>query len=272
MLWKKPQGMKYTEMCQYIDENVPNILTPGANPTVEDTIYNYLWLLVKALAIKKRMFQNFKDYDGYAFYAATRLFFALRKNQWNTGKVIKGKEIRPIKSCLNYTKTLLYPMKIEYQQESYREVIDEEFVTKKFDAFSLKESLKANALQAQGIQYNYSDSIKKLFSNSNLILDRILERLPFSEGSIDYKRVKISILLNCINSLKVKNKLGLNVQTIILWKLPKSMSDYIKVLIQEFYTELKTEIMENFKELAIDDKLLEKIVSYKEGTDYNYED
>ena len=70
------------------------------------------------------MFTDFQDYDMYAFYSANRLFFALRKNQLNQGKTIKGKLIRPIKSCLNYTKALLYPMKIEYQRESFREVIE----------------------------------------------------------------------------------------------------------------------------------------------------
>jgi hypothetical protein len=122
MLWKKPANLKYTDLCIYIDENVPKILNPGEHPDIENTIYNYLWLLVKALAIKKCMFTDFQDYDMYAFYAANRLFFALRKNQLNQGKTIKGKLIRPIKSCLNYTKALLYPMKIEYQRESFREV------------------------------------------------------------------------------------------------------------------------------------------------------
>ena len=88
MLWKKPAGMKYTDMCIFIDQNVPKIVNPGENPELENTIYNYLWLLVKALAIKKYMFTNFQDYDMYAFYAANRLFFALRKNQINQKEVI----------------------------------------------------------------------------------------------------------------------------------------------------------------------------------------
>jgi len=36
--------------------------------------------VVKALAIKARMFNDFQEYDPYAFYAANRLFFAIRKN------------------------------------------------------------------------------------------------------------------------------------------------------------------------------------------------
>ena len=142
MLFKKPASLRYTELCMFVDENVPKIVNPGENPELENTIYNYLWLLVKALAIKKCMFNDFQDYDGYAFYAANRLFFALRKNQLNQGKTIKGKLIRPIKSCLNYTKALLYPMKIEYQRETFKEVIEEEFVSSKFDANDSNDSIR----------------------------------------------------------------------------------------------------------------------------------
>ena len=88
------------------------------------------------------MFNNFQDYDPYAFYAANRLYFALKKNYINQGKTIKGKLIRPIKSCLNYMKALLYPMKIEYQNETFREIISEEFVSKKFDSFTFKEQMR----------------------------------------------------------------------------------------------------------------------------------
>jgi hypothetical protein len=99
------------------------------------------------------MFQNFQDYDPFAFHAANRLFFALRKNQLNQGKVIKGKEIRPIKSCLNYTKALLYPMKVEYQNEAYREIISEEFVSKKFDAINFKEKMKMDIKSSQDVNH-----------------------------------------------------------------------------------------------------------------------
>ena len=44
MQWKKPAGMKYTEMCIYIDNHIIDIVNPGENPEIEDTVYNYLWL------------------------------------------------------------------------------------------------------------------------------------------------------------------------------------------------------------------------------------
>jgi hypothetical protein len=245
----------------YIDENVSKIVNPGENPELENTIYNYLWLLVKALAIKKCMFTDFQDYDMYAFYAANRLFFALRKNQLNQGKTIKGKLIRPIKSCLNYTKALLYPMKIEYQRESFREVIEEEFVSKKFDAFAYKEQLKNKARDSADVSQQFRDLIHEVLTQNSKLLDQVLQKSPFNKSTPEYQNLKISILLTSIQILKNKKKLDAVPQSVILWHLPKSMSNYTKVLLKEFFMALKLEIMDCYKMSDLDETDLENILS-----------
>lgn len=268
MLWKKPADMKYTDMCIWIDENVTKIVNPGEYPEIENTIYNYLWLLVKALAIKKCMFQNFQDYDSFAFHAANRIFFALRKNQLNQGKTIKGKLIRPIKSCLNYTKALLYPMKVEYQNETFREVMSEEYVSKKFDAFSYKEQLKANAKTGQGVDEWFWIYLKDTLNSSGHLIDKVLERSPFNINSPEYKKLKISIMLNCINILKTRKKLDIDPATIILWKLPKSLANYVRILLREFFTEIKLTIMDCYKAADIDDNIIEALMIPEGDSDY----
>ena len=272
MIWKKPEAMKYTEMCMYIDENVPKIVNPGEFPEIESTIYNYLWLLVKALAIKKCMFTNFQDYDPYAFYAASRLFFALRKNQINQGQVIKGKLIRPIKSCLNYTKALLYPMKIEYQRENYQEVISEEALQDKFDAYAFSEQLRSQVMASQGSLERFITNLEVTISFIGKKVDAILEHSPFIKDTTEYKYIKISMLLNCLYSLKTKHRLNTNPQTIILWKLPKSIASYIKILLKELYTSLEEDITACYEEAApyISDSDLKKML--ETGVTDNYED
>lgn len=271
MMWKKPANMKYTEMCMYIDENVPKIINPGENPEIENTIYNYLWLLTKALAIKKCMFTDFKDYDMYAFYAANRLFFALRKNLVNQGKTIKGKQIRPIKSCLNYTKTLLYPMKIEYQRESFKEVIEEEFVSKKFDAFSYKEQLKSNAREHSGMNQQFKQQVEEVLLKNGDILDTILQRSPFNSSTPEYQNLKISILLTSLHVLKNKKRLDASPQSIILWHLPKSMSNYTRILLKEFFMELKLEIMDCYKSSEFSEAVIENILYSASEASFNEE-
>ena len=154
------------------------------------------------------MFQHFQDQDGYSFYSATRLYFALKKNYLNQGKTIKGKLIRPIKSCLNYTKALLYPMKVEYQREEYDEVISEEFVSKKFDAFAYKEKLKADVLNSQVSSQQFLSYISDTFKECAEIIDRVLQKSPFNKNTTEYKKLKISIkkLPECKNFKVTSNK------------------------------------------------------------------
>jgi hypothetical protein len=261
MLFKKPANLKYTELCMYIDENVPKIVNPGEYPEIENTVYNYLWLLVKALAIKKCMFKKFEDYDMYSFYSATRLFNALRKNQLNQGKVIKGKLIRPIKSCLNYTKALLYPMKIEYQRESFREIIEEEFVSTKFDAIAYQEQLKNEARDNADVNLTFKSYIRDAIIQSDRLLDKILQKSPFNQSTPEYKNLKISILLTSNHVLKNKKKLNIaSAQSVILWHLPKSMSNYTKVLLNEFFTAIKQEVIDCYHEADLSDSELEDVL------------
>jgi len=272
MLWRKPAGMHYTDLCIFIDQNVPKIATETAEPGVADTVYNYLWLLTKALAIKKRMFQKFEDYDGYAFYAANRLYFALIKNYHNQGKRIKGKEIRPIKSCLNYTKALLNPMKLEYQKETFNEVIAEDFVSKKFDAFTYKEHLKQLAYSAQMESEQLAPFMQDSMRMAPALIDKVLKKSPFKPGSVDYKKLKISILLNCAAMLRSKKQLTANPTTIFLWKLPKTMAGYVRVLLKEFYAELKLEIIDSYRACQVSDEILERLITNPTGEEPEYEE
>jgi hypothetical protein len=172
--------------------------------------------LVKALAIKKCMFNSFNDYDSYSTHAANRLFFALRKNYLNQGKTIKGKLIRPIKSCLNYTKALLYPMKVEFQNETFREVVTEEFVSKKFDAYVFKEKLRSDARDSQGTNEKLLEYLKSSLEGIEYLIDKVLKKSLFVSSSTMYKKLKISLMLNALNSLKNKKRLDSELPTIIL--------------------------------------------------------
>ena len=265
MLWRKPSDMKYTDMCKWIDNNIQKIGEyPGEYPDIENTIYNYLYLLTKALSIKKRMFQNFEDYDGYALYAAQRLFTAIQKNYKNQGKIIKGKEISPIKSCLNYAKKLLYPMKVEYLRETFAEVISSEFTSKQFDAYSFKERLKEQAAEAQFktiLQIELLDILK----NVPYYIEKTLAGSPFHKDQPEWKKLKITILLNFLHGLNTTGSIEWNPVTILLWKLPKSLIGYVKILLTEFYTSLKAEMVDCFTNNSINDEILEKLISSPDG-------
>lgn len=271
MQWKKDPDMKYTDMCIFIDKNVAQLNEPDCPDELKNTIYNYLWLLVKALAIKKRMFNSFQDYDGYAFYSANRLFFALKRNLQNQGKIVKGKEIKPIKSCLNYTKALLYPMKMEYLKEEYDVGRNEKEVDKKFDTFVYKQQLKDNLWYEQGGEAQFNDYVKEIIEQFSEAIDHVLERMPFAKNSVDYKRLKISILMNAVANMKAKKGIGTEPITVLLWKLPKSMGNYIKLFLKELSSDLKKSIMESYAESRLDDSLLDLMLANPEGEFIDHE-
>ena len=82
----------------------------------------------------------------------------------------------------------------------------------------------------------------------------------------------MSLMLNAINSLKVKKKLDSDLPTILLWKLPKSMSSYVRILLKEFYSEIKLEIMECHNITNISDDIVDRILQNSTEDRDNYEE
>ena len=107
-------------------------------------------------------------------------------------------------------------MKIEYQNETFREIISEEFVSKKFDSFTFREQMRSGARASQGVNEQFRSYVQDAFVHIGSMADDVLKKSPFSPRSLDYKKLKISLMLNAINSLKTKKKLDSDLPTIIL--------------------------------------------------------
>lgn len=274
MLWRKPNDLKYTDLCIFIDSHIVDIINPGEHPDIENQVRNYLYLVIKSLSIKKRMFKNFQDYDAFSFYAANRIFFAIRKNYWNQGKVIKGKLIRPIKSCLNYIKALMYPMKVEYQNETFKETMSEEFLAQKLGAAANNTAYYSGIKTSEGVTENFIMYLESTFNNIGVILDRVLKNSPFAPATSDYKHIKISLFLNTIKIIEQKHRLDPEVSPVILWKLPKSMSNYIKILLKEFFLEIKKEMLDCYRAVDMDEATVRSIIqsTSQEITTYGEQD
>jgi hypothetical protein len=152
-------------------------------------------------------------------------------------------------------------MKIEYQRESFKEIIEEEFVSTKFDALAFKERLKSQARDNTNINRHFKDYVTDTLKDCGGLLDKVLQKSPFSKNTAEYQNLKISILLTSIQILKTKKKLNASPQSVVLWHLPKSMSNYAKVLLKEFFTAIKVEIIDCYKEADMSDADLENIIS-----------
>jgi hypothetical protein len=142
--------------------------------------------------------------------------------------------------------------------------IAEEFVSKKFDSFMYKEKLKSEASASQGVSDKFEVYLRDSLKNIDSIMNKVLKDSLFVTNPVIYRKLKISLLLKALNSLKLKKRLDSDLPTIIVWKLPKSMSGYVRVLLKEFYTELKLEILDCHKMVCVDDATLEKLICTSE--------
>lgn len=241
---KRHPKLKYTEMCIYIDAHIYE-----ENHDVEK-IFDYLRMLFYALASKKRFFNNEKDYDEYSLYAATRLYMRLvNKNQFLPED--DPKHIPKVKSVLNFIKRILYPLKVNYQQENYNGILGDEIqgdglydgVSKSFQ--QTLDQTESSLLQVEVTEYfnHIPKTIKHFLSQSPYCRDRKVMHNIYISCLLTLLR---SITLSNINHqrlLKREDKGNVDIEELlpdmmheeklnapICWHLDKGMESYINVL------------------------------------------
>lgn len=243
MTFKKPDNMSYTDMCIYIDNNV---YTENADET---TIYEYIYHIVYMLAKQGQLFNKNHYYDDFAIYGANRVYFRLTNpKQWQEKDDGSGFKMDKIKSVLNYIKNILYPLKVDFEQSEYCQVISK-------DAYP------------QEVNYNFSnvlgDEIDRLtFCEFTLLFNDIgktckafLQTIPYKSNSSEWLNIYTSVMLTFLNSVTLTNKRKRRLQhltntmrltdnhlieayekennEVVLFHLDDSMSDYILVLARQ---------------------------------------
>lgn len=286
--FQKPYGLKYTDMCIYIDAHMSEIAVANQNPKVESKIYEYLYHVVYALACKSGYFKNFADYDAYALYAATELYFSIRKKIVNAGKEVRGKVIVPIKSSLNFIKSTMFPLKVNYQREAFAEVIDPK-IHQNVDKLQndIRESIQDQ--YRQPIEDSWKDATGELPS----IIKMVLHDVPLKKDTLEFKNIYTSVLLTLLNDItlpkKLRNKIiskktlenrkksekklfsayRNNVEKPILWHLDERYSNYIRLLVSRIKQELSKSAYYYIHGDDLSDDILTNIMTtaYAESTD-----
>lgn len=179
------------------------IKEPGQFPKVEDQMIQYLYFIVDSLAKKQNLLPRFEDYDEFALYSAGVLFINFRNKLQQAGQIVRGKEVVPVKSCLNFIKTILYPYKVAFQQANYDSVIN---------PYKLENPDKLMETMREEVRQQYKVNLEKE-------LIEILEDLPkqtykmlktstpYRNDTLMIRRIYISLLLSFINSIILPNKL-----------------------------------------------------------------
>lgn len=263
MMYQKPKDISYTDMCIYIDTH---IYTKDYD---EHLIFEYLYHLVIMLARKHKYFSSSEDYDNFGIYGATQLFTRLldpRQFEENSGKTV----INPIKSILNYIKAVIYPLKVDYQQEFFSQTLSHE---------SLPES-----------QYNFNYLLSKEFNNLAFVefemtlhniaatCKHFLKTLPYRENTVEWHNIYVSVMLTFLSHITLRNDhlkrlkhledterlrdYHYNIfyreckEDIILYHLPASMKNYIDVLARQLNNLVAKDLAEIMNTKFYNDHLL----------------
>ena len=277
--FNKIPGMKYTTMCIYIDEHMREVVNPGENPDIEARIYEYLYHIIYALSCKATYFKNFEDYDKYALYAASIIYLDMRNKLANEGKEVRGKIIVPVKSCLNFIKTLMFPLKINFQRSEFAIVFDSQLGhdTEGINS-NMRESVQAD--YRNPLEEDYKTAIKAV----PLYIKNYLKRSPFRNDPIMMNRLYISTMLSFINAItlpvklreklksretknnfekiciKLTNSYKANDNNIILWHLDPRFNNFIEVLVRKAKHAFSKEFNEIRSSTDLSESILDDIL------------
>lgn len=205
---RKPYNMKYTDLCIYIDNTVydrdennnPIGLRDLSNIEVEK-VYNYLYNIIYALSLKKKLFTKSKDYDDFSIEAAGTIYLRLTaKNQNYNQDAIKNKAI---KSILNYIKSTLPFMAITWRNTYYCDTINP-------DIDSLEDTFGAQCYvykQASAeSNYNRKKAFQDLFADFPKYIKESLANSIFKKNNILKYEITLSEYLSILNLLTLEHK------------------------------------------------------------------
>lgn len=239
MTFKRPD-ITYTAMAMWVDENA---YLESCN---DELLYEYIYHIADMLARKAEYFHYASEYDEFALYVASRVYFRLKNpKQFQLAKDGEPK-LKKVKSILNYLKKVIYPCKADYDIEFGSGSPDATVI--QLGSFDVGEhlSLDSNLFDQFDRSYAYGDIIKTVKQH--------LLRIPVRKNSAEWHNIYLSCLLTLINSTVLTHAMikridvnqpqhrdqivekfykELRSQPPVLYHLPDTMSTYIVVLTNE---------------------------------------
>lgn len=180
MTYTKPEDIRCVDMCIYIDEHIHE-----ANHDVE-LIYKYLYLIVLMLSRKNGYYTSDKIEDDFCIYCASRLYMRLtdprqfKKNNRN---------IKPIKSVLNFIKKMLFPYKKDFESLLFNN--ETEVSTDTTTTFS--------NLFYDSIDHISRAEFKLTFTSLTTFCKDYLKTIPYKKYSSEYSNIYISVMLTLLS-------------------------------------------------------------------------
>lgn len=228
MIYIKPKNVTYTQMAMFIDEHAYDEDTSNEQ---NNLIFEYLFHLVEMLAYKAKFFQKYQYYEDFALYVASSVYLRLKNPRQFKYDENGQPKLKRIKSILNYIKTILYPKKVDFEQEHYDQTFS------KVDDTELNSDI--------GIGYTFADSLIDSLDqlskvNFKLCLKDITNtirsyvyNLPFKNDKVFINNLYLSCLLTFLSSITPKSS---DLERISKLKLASHREVEIDELLEDSFT------------------------------------
>ena len=264
MIFSKPENKKYTQMCMEFDEEF-------YKPNRDDgKLFKYMYLMFYMWACKGNYFRKFEDFDGYAQYAATKLYTRYLKKEKNGLR---------IKSLRNYTQSCKNRMKIDYQKETFEQV------TQKGDkdVLTFEQAYRDN-LRASYSRQNIFDDMNELLKKFPAIATQVINESPYKNDAKLCKHIYQSCLLTFLSSITLTNNVIDRLaskqeskvisdnyvikqyqknleESLILWNLDSDYSDVVLLLVNKIRSKMSEEINGVISANMIPDDVIDSIIA-----------
>lgn len=265
-----PTGLTFTKMAMYFDEHLND------KERDDGLLYQYVYHLVYMLARQKNYFQEHTDYDAFALYAATKIYL----RAINQPSEDSDSQTKPIKSILNYTKAVLYPLKVDFQKETYEEIINPN-IDNRINGDKLLNNIH-NAIQSD-YQWGLFEEIFSQLESLPRYIEEVVQESPYKNDVLTARRLYMSILISFLKGItisnpgleKVKRREDKNLKTddVVLkmlekerensttvWRLKDSMLNYVEVLTNKVRKKFGQDLIELSQSFLLDDAELESVV------------
>ena len=243
-------------------------------------LYEYLYHLSNMLAHEGGYFRKAHNYDDFSLYCASKMFMRLR-NEKQYLEENDSNKLPKIKSVLNYLKKIIYPMKVDFEQENYCQT-SEDVVISYASTIDLGQLLSDEANIFNQIDFSCT------LSSVSAIVKSYLQKIPYKKDSPEWVNIYTSCMLTLLNSATLSNfnkerahkvtrekerildqlYTDLRYEQPILYHLDDSMSNYIQVLVRELRKVIASQLsFEIHAKASVEDSIKNIILASIEGDD-----
>ncbi len=247
--------MRFVDMRIEVDSHIPhwNDKDSEGNWVVDkDREFNLIYSLCLMLASKQCHLQDGREYDEFAYFLAYDVFDKIERPRHPE---------TPIKSVLNYIKSIIVWRKMRFQAQTFQQVFDSKFQKNwNNDAFKLN---VLNNLQSSN-KLKTAEEVKTYIKEFPGV---IFENIPvqFKDDTYVMKNIYVSVCLSLIKAIEASSSrrshsLKYN-QNISLFGLDDSYKSVVRLVVNKSLLNFGENVKSTIEKFKIDDDEFELILN-----------